>query len=376
MGYATITNFRELTNISKDIISDNVLKSLFPVADRLVNKLISTPVKLEALKGNVNGTNKIFYTAHGPIADITLRNVLVVDTCDATTSWTESTDALAAVVVGKIVEGSGALALGKDGVTVTVASYSKTVTSRDGTGRRLKLALFIRNVLELAEDDAVTIRIGSAVDAYYEVILQRKDLKNGLNELDFGLTSDMRAENSPTITALVYAFIGFEVEAASDTVAIGDIQMDYWRLEDIDSPDTADVIVYYATEDSNKVRVLGSAQAVTSLLRDEGSITMTTAPTTTTAIAGVFCNYSYVSDHMDWNLVPTAAVYMAAHLASFIISGNAPNYNTIEDGFMRRDLAGAPDEWLRLCYSILANAVGEDATGIGFRRVETEEETF
>ena len=92
-----------------------------------------------------------------------------------------------------------------------------------------------------------------------------------------------------------------------------------------------------------------------------------------TVKGGVFCNYSYVSDNMDWNLVNPAACYLAAHLASFIISGSAPNYTSIQDGFMRRDLAGAPDEWLRLCYSLLIEAVGEDSTGVGFRIADVDE---
>lgn len=373
MGYASISLFRNLTNQKEEVVSDDTLLSLFPIANRLINKLISTPVKLEQLEGNINGSNKIFYTQHAPIADINIKNTLVVDACDADTGWTASTDALTEVVVGRLVEGSGALALGKDGSTVTIASYTKTTTSRDGTGRRLKLTLFIKDVKDLAADDAVTIRIGSAADAYYEIILKRKYLKNGINEFDFDLVNDMRAENSPTITALVHAFIAFEVAASSDTITSGNLIMDFWRLEDIDSPDTDDVTVFYVTLDANGRKVLGSGQAVTSLLADEGSITMTTAPTTTTAKGGVFGSYAYVSEDMDWNLVNPAACYMAAHLASFIISGDAPNYTSIQDGFMRRDIAGAPDEWLRLCYSLLIQAVGEGSDGVGFRTVDVDE---
>ncbi len=374
MGYASISLFRNLTNLKVEVVSDDTLLSLFPIANRLINKLISTPVKLELLEGNINGSNKIFYTQHTPIADTNIKNILVVDNCDADTGWTASTDGQAEVVVGRLVEGSGALSLGKDGSTVTIASYTKTTTSRDGTGRRLKLALFIKDVKDLAAADAVTIRIGSAADAYYEIILKRRYLKNGINEFDFDLVNDMRAENSPTITALVHAFIAFEVTASSDTITGGNLIMDFWRLEDIDSPDSEDVTVFYVTLDANGRKVLGSGQAVTSLLADEGSITMTTAPTVTTAKGGVFCNYSYVSEDMDWALINPAACYMAAHLASFIISGEAPNYAAIQDGFMRRDIAGAPDEWLRLCFSLLANAVGEGSDGIGFRVSEVDDQ--
>ncbi len=375
MAYAAISKFRNLTNIKQDIISNDVLLEIFPLADRLINKLICTPVKLEQLEGNINGSNKIFYTKKAPICDVTFKNILVVDACD-TADFSQSTDAVADTLAGSLShDGGSSISMGKSGTTEATINYSKASTSRDGTGRRLKVTVFIRDTLNLVAGNAMEIRIGSASNDYYTKSFRRAELRNGINEIDIELI-DMGTSGTPDITALDYIFIEFNVPASSDTITAGDIKMDKWVLEDVDSPDTADVIVYYATLDANNKIVLGSAQTVASLLRDEGSITMNTAPTTTTAKGGVFCNYSYVSDNMDWSLINPAACYMAAHLASFIISGNAPNYKSIEDGFLRRDFAGAPDEWLRLCYSLLIEAVGEDSTGIGFRTAEVDSMEF
>lgn len=190
----------------------------------------------------------------------------------------------------------------------------------------------------------------------------------------------MGTEGTPAIATLDYLYIGFTSYADTTTITSGDLAMDYWRLEDIDSPDTSDVDVYYTTYDDNNVRIFGSKKTVTAILSREGRVEMTTAPTSdddssTGAEAGVFIDYAYVSENMDWNLLNSAASYMAAHLCSLKIAGQAPNYDAIADAFMRRDIAGSPDEWLRLCYSLLINAVGEDNTGIGFRRVETNVET-
>ncbi|KKM72877.1 hypothetical protein LCGC14_1416120 [marine sediment metagenome] len=375
MGYASISSFRKLTNINKDIISDDVLFSIFPIADRLINKIISTPVKLEMLQGNINGSNKIFYTEHAPISDVTLKNILAVDSCDIA-DFDQSTDAIGDALAGSLSnDGGSSISMGKSGTTEAFVTYSKASTSRDGTGRRLKVAVFIRDIQQLVHGNAMEVRIGSASDAYYTKSFRRAELRNGLNEVNILLT-DMGTSGTPDISALDYIFIEFNVPTTADTITAGDIKMDNWRLEDIDSPDIADALVYYVTLDANGRKILGSAQAVTSLLRDEGSITMTTAPTTTTAIGGVFCNYSYVSDNMDWELVNPAACYLAAHLVSFIIAGSAPNYRSIEDGFLRRDLAGAPDEWMRICYSLLNEAVGEDATGVGFRLGKVDQVTF
>ncbi len=375
MGYASISAFRKLTNINRDVIADDVLKEIFPIADRLINKLISTPVKLEQLDGNINASNTIFYTKHAPICDRTLKNVLVVDTCD-TADFDQSTDAVADALAGSLSkDGGSSISMGKSGTTEAFVTYSKATTARDGTGRRLKVSVFIKDIQQLVHGNAMEVRIGSASDAYYTKSFSRGELRNGLNEVDI-LVADMGTSGTPVITALDYIFIEFNVPTTASTITAGDIKMDNWRLEDIDSPDIADVSVFYVTLDANGRKVLGSAQTVTSLLREEGSITMNTAPTTTTAKGGVFCNYAYVSDNMDWNLINPAACYLAAHLVSFIIAGTAPNYTSIEDAFARRDLAGAPDEWMRLCYSLLEEAVGSDSTGVGLRMGEVKGLTF
>ncbi len=373
MGYASISLFRKLTNQNKDVVPDDTLLILLPIADRLTNKLISTPVKLEQLDGNINGSNKIFYTKHAPICDITIKNVLVADSCD-TADFDQSTDAIADTLAGSLShDGGSSIAMGKSGTSEATVNYSKASTSRDGTGRRLKLKVFIKDIQVLDSGNAMEVRIGSASDAYYMKSFTKAELRNGLNEINIKIT-DMGTSGTPVITALDYIYIEFNVPASTDTITAGDIKMDNWFLEDIDSPDIADVTVFYVTLDANGRKILGSGQTVTSLLKDEGSITMTTAPTTTTAKGGVFGNYAYVSDNMDWELINPAACYMAAHLASFIIAGTAPNYSAIQDGFMRRDIAGAPDEWLRLCFSLLDEAVGEDATGIGFRVAKVDDQ--
>jgi len=372
MGYATISLFRQLTNIKKELISDNELSAIFPIANRLVNKQISTPIVKENLSGNINGTNKDFKTAHAPICDTTFTNTLIVDACD-TANYTESSDATADTVVGSLsADGGSAIAMGKDATSTVSINYTKTSTSRDGTGRRLKVTVYIKDINELTADNAMEIRIGSASDAYYAKSFRKSELQNGINEIDI-LVTDMGTSGTPDITALDYIYIEFNVPATTDLITHADLVMDKWELIDIDSPDTDDLIVYYATNDDDTGwREYGSSQTITSLQPDEGIITMTSAPTTTTAEAGVFATYSYVTKNMDWNLINPAACYLAAHLASFKIAGTAPNYEAIADVFARRDLAGSPDEWLRLALSLIMQAVGEE-NGMGLRNLQTND---
>lgn len=376
MGYATITQFRGLTNIKKELVSDSDLTKIFLIADRLINKLISTPVKREKLSGTVNGTNVDFKTAHAPVCDTTIKNVTLVDACNAVTGWTKGNDGADIAVARRLAYGGAALTLEKDGTSAVISSWTKTLgTAVDGTGRRLKITIFIKDINELDPDNAISVRIGNDSSNYYSRTFGKSDLKNGFNEIDLEVGSvDMGLTGTVTLTALDYLYISHSIPTSTDTVAAGQIIMDYWRLEDIDSPDTSDIKVFYATaDDTTGWTEYGSAQTISSIQAEEGIITMSTAPTTATAEDGVFAEYAYASRDMDWELVNSAACYLAAHLASFKIAGSAPDFSNIADGFLRRDLAGVPDEWLRLCYSILMEAVGDGATGIGFRTVDVDD---
>jgi len=375
MGYATISQFRTLTNLNKSIVNDPTLKSIFLIADRLINKLISTQVYEEQLDGDIDGSNKYYYTSKRPICDITLKNVTLLDDCD-TADWTDSTDAVADALGGKFVYGNSSVMLGKDGTASATATYTKTAGATvDGTDRKLKVTIYIKSVDNLAEENALELRIGNTDTDYYAIKYNRSELKNGLNEFSILLT-DMGSTGTPDIETLDYMFIGFITLALTDTVTSGDWAMDYWRLEDINSPDTDDVTVnsiIYDTQD----RAQYVSHAVTAITARSGRIELTTAPTkndnsSTGAEGGVYADYSYTSPNTDWELINPASCYMAAHLVSLKVSGSAPNYGSIEEGFMRRDLAGAPDEWLRLCYSLITQAIGEDG-GIGFRTVEVKD---
>ncbi len=374
MGYASISLFRSLTNQTKNVLSDAVLRSIIPIADRLTMRMISTRVNLEKLDGKIDGSNKDFRTRFAPICDTTLKNVTTVDDCD-TADFTASTDAVDDILTGKLVFGDSSISMGKSGTTEAFTSYTKTESATiDGTGKRLKVTVFIKDVQELAVNNAFEIRIGNDVSNYFNITLNRDQLKNGLNEININLL-DMGQEGTPAIATLDYIFIAFNVPANADTIAAGNLKMDWWRLEDIDSPDSSDVDVFYATnDDTTGFREFGSKQTVTSIQDQDGIIVMTTAPTTTTAEAGVFANYAYVSRGMDWNLINAASCYLVAHIASFIIAGTAPNYTNIQDSFARRDLAEAPEEWARLALSLIYQAIGEEG-GIGFRRVETRDLT-
>jgi hypothetical protein len=375
--YTNLTTFREITNIKRTVADDGAVSALIPTADRLINKLISTRETLERVDGDIDGSNTYFYTQHKPICDFDIANKTVLDNCDATTDWTASTDASAAALTGGLepeIGGSG-LALGKSGETVTSATYTKTIgATKNGTDQTLKVDVFIQNIMALEKNKAMEIRVGNDSSNYYSRVYRRNELKTGINKVSLEI-ADMKQTGTPAIATLDYLYIGFEVPTSTDTITSGDIIMDNWILEDTNfDPTTDDVEVYGGYGDDNNRLIYTSKMAVTAILGKEGRIQLTTAPTSdddssTGAELGLYVSYSHSSKSLDWSLIPVAASYMLAHLISYKIAGESPNYTSIAEGFMRRDIAGAPDDWLRLCYSTLINAIGEGKSGIGLRHV-------
>lgn len=370
MAYASVSRLRELTNFKRELLDNNEVQVLIPLADRILNKLITTRHHLEVMSGTIDGSNKFFRVKHPPLADTNLGNVTLIDSCDVATGWTKGGDGGDPAVAGALVQGSHCVSLSMTGTSTTSASFTKTVTSVDGTGKRLRVSIYIKDPNELAEASALTIRIGSAADKYYVRVFRREELHAGINEFDM-LITDMGLSGVPVIAALVNVFIDFSVPTTADTVAAGNVMMDYWRLEDPSELDITDVDVFYATLDTDSKRVYGSRQTLTATNRREGRVTVNTAPTSTTAAEGIFANYSSIVEGIDYSLVKDAACYVLAHLCSFKIAGQAPDFAGTEDAFLRRDIAGAPDEWLRLAITAINLALGSQQ--IGLRNVKTKD---
>ncbi len=145
--------------------------------------------------------------------------------------------------------------------------------------------------------------------------------------------------------------------------------------------DDSDVKVFYATLDANNRRVYGSEQTVSSVDARSGRVTMSTAPTSITAVDGVYLTYSSTVEDLDYTEVQMAANYMLAHLVSVKVRGETPNYSMIEAAFVRMNAAGVnprfTDKWqqsfLTTAIQIVREIMGTSKSGIGFARVDTEE---
>ncbi len=67
--YATLSRLRAITHFTEAEISDSDVNLFIPDADRGILRLATIEVYDEKLAGGIDGSNKIFTTAHTPIAD-------------------------------------------------------------------------------------------------------------------------------------------------------------------------------------------------------------------------------------------------------------------------------------------------------------------
>jgi len=70
MAYATLAKFRTISHFSVSEISDADVNSLITEVDRAVMRMATIEVIDERLRGDINGSNTLFTTAHKPIADV------------------------------------------------------------------------------------------------------------------------------------------------------------------------------------------------------------------------------------------------------------------------------------------------------------------
>lgn len=263
--------------------------------------------------------------------------------------------------------------------TITIGTFSYTDDS--GSSSFFYKVSFWDGVNESSLSDPVQ---GDTTPNYCDLVLFRKITpfsKNEINDADvIGLmrpASIMVHRKIMTKHKLERDLVG-PVDGSNKIFyvkqkAIGDSDMD----SDVD---ISDIQVYYATFDANNRLDYGSAQTVSAVDAQSGNYTVSTAPTTITAEAGLYVTYYSTVEDLDYTSVREAATYMLGHLVSLKIRGEAPNYSQIREGFLRPGMTGMVstiiDPWqhpyLKAALEIIHDIIGKGKDGIGFSRVDAE----
>lgn len=154
-----------------------------------------------------------------------------VDSCDATTGWSASTDGSLATdsTAGEFIEGTACLELIKTATTVTGVTYSKTVTTTNFTGKDLWVWVNISSsaLAQLASSSAVKVRFGTDSSNYYEKDYDASALSSGSQWLTFNTGNATSTTGSPSSDSCAYFAIIITATAITATWSGNDIRLDH-----------------------------------------------------------------------------------------------------------------------------------------------------
>ena len=160
-------------------------------------------------------------------------NITDLDTCDAITGWTNSTDATApSLDTTDYKQGTASINLGKSGTASTTFSYDKTLGSVvDVTGKSIYLWIKVADAATLNKLQNIKVLIGSDSGSAnsYELSFDQTSLEVGwkLYKISFGDAAIVK-NGVPNIGAMNYLKITGTTNNATDTITTGDIKMDWW----------------------------------------------------------------------------------------------------------------------------------------------------
>ena len=161
--------------------------------------------------------------------------ITTIDSCDATTDWTESDDADAVTTDSSSKkQGTASLNLGKSGTSSVNATWSKLLgTTVSGTSKDLVMWLYFANQTEIDKVDYIKIWLGSGggITNSYEFKLNGSSLSTGWNlyRLQTGSASTIR-NGTPSTSSYNYLRLRILTNNTSDTITLGNAKMDFWHF--------------------------------------------------------------------------------------------------------------------------------------------------
>lgn len=200
---------------------------------RLNQRLFDSITTLDALVSSTP-TTLILDTDYSIVENfndilIDTNTVVDIDRCESTTDWISSIDATSIAIDGTTkIEGVNSLKLGKDGISTALFSYNKTYGATvNVSGLNPILNLYIKDQTTLDKLKSITTNFGSSVTDYIINEIDISTLIVGWNEIK--LTTNLSSSTgSPLLDSILYFNIDFETNNISDTLAAGDINIDFF----------------------------------------------------------------------------------------------------------------------------------------------------
>jgi len=244
----TITESGTFDAITSGNMFDHYVTSNGVVLDNTnylkITKRIFTDNNLPALDLLAKTVTSWFNGSASPPTHIAFGTNRILDRCDADTGWVAGDDADTETQnTTNFQEGTASLNLGKNGTSATTFYYEKTITSADlSSDDTFVIWLNINNQTDFAKltsTDTVKIWLGNDSSNYYELSIDKADLYTGWIRIESSIWSDFTENGSVDDTDIDYLRITFTTNNTSDTIALGNILMDYWNTrKDITATDT------------------------------------------------------------------------------------------------------------------------------------------
>ena len=165
-----------------------------------------------------------------------------IDSCDATTGWTEEGDGGSVALnteSGEFKEGTGCLNLPISYSTGTAAWY-KTISSTDFSEKKIRVWFYVTLITDLQEvDDTITLVLGtSGFTNSNEYTISRDEMANGWNSLLIDVDSP---DNTTGTGATTSTIDRIKIQVKTQTTHSGhDLRLDYWRSYEAETLGVAD----------------------------------------------------------------------------------------------------------------------------------------
>ncbi len=222
-----------------DTINTRITKFMAINPNKNTNSLMVSNAGVEAITSWIGGVSPVVPT------HFAWGSHLILDTCNATTDWTASTDATAAATeTDNIREGTAALKLGKSGTTEAFFYYEKTLSGVIDGSNAEDIQIFVyfatsADFAKLESSDCLNVRVGNDSSNYYHINYDAADLTVGWNRLTIPI-ANMTEVGTVDLSTLDYLRLTFTLQNITDTITSGNVLMDYWCLTwPLDYDDTA-----------------------------------------------------------------------------------------------------------------------------------------
>lgn len=207
----------------------------YKLSQRLIGSITTlTGTKSSVFKSFVKNTDYAIKSLFEGYVVTDNSSVVVLEACNSTASWTDSTDAIAVALEGTDkIEGTNSLKLGKSGTTQDFLYYIKPLASTTNIeSKKVFVNLKILDQTTLDKIEKVNIYLSSdvsPVNNYYKKVIDVSDLNIGWDEyvINYLTDSDITTLGFPNPTQIKSIKIEFELPATSTVFTSGDILIDF-----------------------------------------------------------------------------------------------------------------------------------------------------